>query len=484
MRVMQASGFDQDFVPPRYVAMLTHASLRMKTGIMQHHVFERALTPQGWADKVAVRIGDDGLISHVLANAAEPVTLAGLALPGVFNLHSHSFQRGMAGLAERPAGAGAFWSWRGVMYRFASLLSPDDVEAIAAQTFVEMVEAGFTGVAEFHYLHHGFDGQPYADPAELAARIVAAAEDVGLRLTLLPVFYAHAGAGGRAPEPEQQRFIHDLDGFSRLMQRCEALVSGTARHRLGLAPHSLRAATLSQIAALVPMAKGGPIHIHAAEQRREIKEVSAVLGARPIEVLLDHVGIDAQWCVIHATHMTPGEVVRLAGSGAVAGLCPITEANLGDGIFDGVAYQKAGGRYGVGSDSDIRQSLAEELRLLEYSQRLRDQARNCMGGTASTTARGLLDAAGSGGAQAGGWPVAALQVGAPCDITVLNMEHPAMAGRHDDDALNAWVFNGDNACIADIVVAGEHLVTQGRHRARERIRARFVQTMNGLMQRW
>jgi formimidoylglutamate deiminase len=453
---------------------------------MHNHVFERALTPQGWADKVAVTVDAGGCITAIAqgkAASAGPGAIHhhGLAVPGVFNLHSHSFQRGMAAWAERPAGAGAFWSWRDVMYRFASLLTPDDVEAIAAQTFVEMLEAGFNGVAEFHYLHHGADGRAYADPAELAARIVAAASDVGLRLTLLPVFYAHAGADGRAPEAAQRRFIHDLDGFHRLMQRCESLVTGSARHRLGLAPHSLRGASLAEIAALVPMAKGGPIHIHAAEQLREVDEISAVLGARPIEVLLDKVGIGPQWCIIHATHMVPDETMRLARSGAVAGLCPITEANLGDGIFDGVAFTQAGGRYGVGSDSDIRQSLAEELRLLEYSQRLRDMARNRLGGAAATTARGLLDGARLGGAQAGGWAPAALEIGSPCDITVLDMDHPAMAGRRDDDALNAWIFSGDNACISDVLVAGEHLVAQGRHRAQTRIRARFATTMTRLM---
>jgi formimidoylglutamate deiminase len=344
-------------------------------------------------------------------------------------------------------------------------------------------------VAEFHYLHHAPGGSTYADPAELAARVVAAAEDVGLRLTLLPVFYAHSGAGGRAPEPEQRRFIHDLDGFSQLMKRCEQLVAGSPRHRLGLAPHSLRAATLEQIAALVPMARGGPIHIHAAEQMREIEEVRAVLGARPIDLLLDTVGIDESWCVIHATHMTPREIAGLAASRAVAGLCPMTEANLGDGIFEGVAYQKAGGRYGVGSDSDIRQSLAEELRLLEYSQRLRDQARNCLthdhrGVPATTTARGLLDAARAGGAQAGGWAPAALKVGAPADFIVLDTRHPALAGRGDDDALNSWIFSGDNACIGDVIVAGDHLVSHGAHRARARIRARFATTMQAVMTQW
>jgi formimidoylglutamate deiminase len=449
--------------------------------ITQHHVFERALTPDGWRDRVAVIVGADGCCKHVDSGVQAPVTHTGYAIPGVTNLHSHTFQRGMSGLAERAAGADQFWSWRDVMYRFSALLSPDDIEAIAAQAFLEMAEAGFTSVVEFHYLHHAPDGTTYANPAELSHRILAAAQTVGLRLTLLPVFYAHAGADGRAPEPAQRRFIHSLDGFARLMDSVRALQA--PQFTVGLAPHSLRAATPAEIKHLVALAGAGPIHIHAAEQTREVEEVHAVYGARPIDLLLDQIGLDARWCIVHATHMTADETKRLAQSGAIAGLCPITEANLGDGIFDGVAYVAAGGRYGVGSDSNVRISLADEVRTLEYSQRLRDRARNRLTTGTAGTARALLDAARQGGAQASGIAQAAFSVGAPADVVVLNREHDALVGRADDDALNAWVFNADNAAINTVIVGGDIVVKDGQHRARSNVRRSFTRSMAALADR-
>jgi formimidoylglutamate deiminase len=461
----------------------------------KHHIFKRALTPDGWRDQVAVTVGADGRCTHVESGVHAPLTHKGYAIPGVTNVHSHTFQRGMAGLAERAAGADQFWSWRDVMYRFALSLSPDDVEVIATQAFLEMVEAGFTGVAEFHYLHHAPDGSHYADPAELAQRIIAAADTVGLRLTLLPVFYAHGGADGRPPEPSQRRFIHSLDSFAPLMDGLRAQCANVPRLNVGLAPHSLRAATLDQIKRLVSLAMDQPIHIHASEQTREIEEVSACLGARPIEILLDRIGLDQRWCIVHATHMTAGETHGLATSGAVAGLCPITEANLGDGIFDGVAYLAAGGRYGVGSDSNVRISVADELRTLEYSQRLRDRARNRLTGAApvasgrsgtagisgsSGTARTLLDAARQGGASASGTIEPAFAIGAPADFVVLDAAHPTVVGRQDDDALNGWIFSGDNAAIDSVIVGGAVLVRDGRHQLRAQVRQRFSATMTAL----
>jgi formimidoylglutamate deiminase len=453
--------------------------------ITQHHVFERALTPEGWRDRVAVTIGADGRCTHVEHGVQAHVTHTGYAIPGVTNLHSHTFQRGMSGLAERAAGADQFWSWRDVMYRFAARLSPDDVEAIAAQAFVEMAEAGFTSVIEFHYLHHAPDGAAYTNPAELSHRIVAAAQTVGIRLTLLPVFYAHAGADGRAPEPTQRRFVHTIDGFAQLMDSVRGVRA--PRFTVGLAPHSMRAVTPAEIKQLVALAGAGPIHIHAAEQTREVDEVQAAYGARPIDLLLDQVGLDARWCIVHATHMTASETKRLAQSGAVAGLCPITEANLGDGIFDGVAYVAAGGRFGVGSDSNVRISLADEIRTLEYSQRLRDRARNRLTTGTSGTARALLDAVRLGGAQASGLASgiapAAFAVGAAADFIVLNKEHDAMVGRADDDALNAWIFNADNAAIGTVIIGGELVVQDGHHRARSDIRRSFATSMAALADR-
>ena len=443
-------------------------------------VFERALTPAGWQDRVAVDIGLDGLITAVEIKSAAKATVRGLAIPGIFNLHSHAFQRGIAGLAEHSTDANVFWSWRDIMYRFANQLTPDDVEVIAAQAFLEMAESGFTGVAEFHYLHHQPDGRPYANPDELSQRVIAAAEMIGLRLTLLPVFYAHGGADGRAPDDGQKRFINGIDSFTALYQAASKAVSGSANCRIGLALHSLRAATVDEIKTLLPLAQSNPIHIHAAEQTREIDDVKAALGARPVDILLDEIGLDDRWCLIHCTHMTGAEIRRLAQSRAVVGLCPITEANLGDGIFEGVTYANEGGRFGIGSDSNIRLSIADELRTLEYSQRLRDRARNRLVLSGFGTGRALLDTARRGGAQAGGWAEARLEVGAPADIIVLDTTHPALLERKDDDVLNGWVFSADNAAIADVIVAGQHIVRAGRHRLREKIRARFAAVMQRL----
>ena len=451
---------------------------------LQQIVFERALTPNGWADRVAITVDADGRIAAVETGTHAVDVVAGLAIPGICNLHSHTFQRGMAGLAERAAGADQFWSWRDVMYRFSGLLEPDDVQAIAAQAFLEMAEAGFTGAVEFHYLHHDRRGAAYADPAELSRRIIAAAETVGLRLTLLPVFYAHAGADGRAPEPGQRRFIHSVDAFARLNESLHGTGMASPRVNIGIAPHSLRAATLAEIKHLVPLAAGGPIHIHAAEQVREIEEVQAALGARSVEILLDRVGIDQRWCLVHCTHMTPDETKRLAASGAVAGLCPITEANLGDGIFEGVAYAAAGGAYGVGSDSNVRISLADELRTLEYSQRLRDRARNRMTTGTRGTARGLIDHARHGGARASGTDVPAFAIGAPADLVVLDTNHPALIGRADDDVLNAWVFAADNAAVKDLFVGGDRIVCNGQHRSRAAVMRAFQATMAKVMAGW
>ena len=336
-----------------------------------------ALLPGGWAGDVAVEIGADGRIAAVRPGtvASTGAERAGVLLPAPGNLHSHAFQRAMAGLTEaRSAEGDSFWTWRSLMYRFLERLTPDQVGAIAAQVQVEMLEAGFAAVGEFHYLHHGPDGAPYDRPAEMAHRVSAAAAHTGIGLTLLPVLYAQGGTDGRALAGGQRRFGCDLDGFARLVADARAGLPGRPDDRIGTAPHSLRAVPpgwLGPCAALTD----GPVHIHAAEQEAEVSEVEAALGARPVAYLLDTAGADARWCLVHATRMTPGETAALARSGAVAGLCPVTEANLGDGIFDGARFVGAGGVFGVGSDSNLRISLAEELRQFEHSQRLRDSAR-------------------------------------------------------------------------------------------------------------
>jgi formimidoylglutamate deiminase len=338
---------------------------------------ERAFLPQGWADHVLIEIGEDGTILRVTPDSApgESERASGPVLPAIPNLHSHAFQRAMAGRAEHAAGSeDSFWTWRQVMYGFVGKLDPDSLEAIAAQLYVEMLKAGYSSVAEFHYLHHDTDGRPYADPAEMSWRILAAARTAGIALTHLPVLYA-AGGFGRVPAGAgQRRFLNGAESFLQIVDRVAQAAKDAADLRVGIAPHSLRAvppALLDQVVSeLDVVLPGAPIHIHIAEQVKEVEECIAWSGARPVEWLLDHMTVNGRWCLVHATHMTEAETERLAESGAVAGLCPTTEANLGDGFFPACGYLAAGGKFGIGSDSHISVSPIEELRWLEYGQRL------------------------------------------------------------------------------------------------------------------
>ncbi len=335
---------------------------------------ETALTPDGWTPNVRLTIEKGTIAAIETGVSAHPGDERhAILVPALANLHSHAFQRAMAGLTEtRGRGAETFWTWREAMYRFALMMTPDDVEAVAAELYVEMLEAGFAAVAEFHYLHHAPDGAPYADRAEMAGRIVAAARETGIGLTLLPVFYAHGGFGAEPPKPEQRRFISSLDSFARLFEACETLVKENPDEAVGVAPHSLRAATPAELAEVLALAPEGPIHIHAAEQIGEVDDSVAALGVRTVRWLLDRAGVDRRWCLVHATHMDAGETRDLAASGAVAGLCPVTEANLGDGAFNGRAYLSAGGRFGVGSDFerlDRRGGRAAAARIFPTARR-------------------------------------------------------------------------------------------------------------------
>jgi formimidoylglutamate deiminase len=458
-----------------------------------HLHFDWALLAEGWRSDVAVAV-EGGVISTVTADSPpQPAgeRLGGIAIPGLANVHSHAFQRAMAGLAERQgatpgAAEDSFWTWREVMYRFLARMTPDDIEAVAALAYMEMLEAGFTRVGEFHYLHNAPDGTRYADPAETAGRIAAAARATGIGLTLLPSFYAHGGCGGRPPTPGQARFLSDLDGFARLMEASRAHISTLEGAKLGIAPHSLRAVDAPELAALCAAFPDGPIHIHAAEQEKEVEECLAWSGARPVEWLLDNAPVDDRWCLIHCTHMTADETERLARSGAVAGLCPITESSLGDGIFPATAFLAAGGRMAVGSDSNVRIAANEELRTLEYSQRLRDRRRNRLGAADLSTGRVLYEAARSGGAQALGLvtrgltPVAGLAPGRPADIVVLDAGDPALVGRTGDTALDAWVFAA-GAVVRHVLVTGRHVVSGGRHIHADAVRARYAATAQRLL---
>ncbi len=448
----------------------------------------QALLGDRWGRDVAVEIGANGRIVSVAEGApragnALPVELL---LPAMSNLHSHTFQRAMAGLTERrgPSQHDSFWTWREVMYRFLDVLTPDEIEAIAAYAFMEMLEAGFSGAAEFHYLHNRPGGGRYDDPAELAARIAAAAGRTGIGLTLLPVYYAQGGVDGRPLAGGQLRFRNDLAGFNDLIGRVDAIVAQlSADANWGIAPHSLRASGRSDLAELVRLAPARPLHMHISEQEKEIDETRAVYGARPVEWLLGEHEIDPRWCLIHSTHLDAGETRRLAASGAVAGLCPITEANLGDGIFNGVSYLGDGGRLGVGSDSNIRISVAEELRQLDYSQRLRDRLRAVLADPGQSVGANLYRRALAGGAQALGRDAGEIAVGRWADLAALDLRPHGFGSLTGDAALDAYLFSAGNAAVADVWSAGRHRVRSGRHVERDAIAARYDACLSSIMGR-
>ena len=446
--------------------------------------FESALLEAGWERSVRISVSN-GVIAAIETGvpraAHEPAH--GPALPGMPNLHSHAFQRGMAGLAEvRGPSADSFWTWREVMYRFLGRLGPDEVQAIAAQAYVEMLEAGFTRVGEFHYLHHDANGAAFSNPAEMAVRIAAAAEETGLGLTLLPVFYAHSGFGGLPPTVGQARFVHDIDGFAQLLEGSRRAVAHLPRAVVGLAPHSLRAVTPTELKALAELAGDTPIHIHIAEQMKEVDDCRAWSGARPVEWLLGNAAVGSRWCLVHSTHMTPDETSALARSGAVAGLCPITEANLGDGLFPALDYLLMGGRFGVGSDSNVLIDAAEELRVLEYGQRLARRTRNVLAlEPGASTGGDLYRAAATGGAQALGAEPAILRPGAPADFVSLHPDHPALVGRAGDAIIDSLVFAGRKDVIDGVWRAGAKLVTNGRHHRRGEISARYRQVLENVL---
>ena len=446
--------------------------------------FESALLPSGWARGVRIT-SSAGRIERVSTDTQPqpPDERHAVALPGLPNVHSHAFQRGLAGLTERRApGADSFWSWRELMYRFLERLGPDQLEAISALCFAEMLEGGFTHVGEFHYLHHDCDGRAFADPGELAGRIAAAAAVTGIGLTLLPVFYAHGGFGAAPPAPRQRRFVTDVAGFARVLEACHRVVRPLGGASVGVAPHSLRAVTPAELAAVVQLAGADVVHIHIAEQVREVEECLAWSGRRPIEWLLDAQPVGARWCLVHATHATDQELAGIADRGAVAGLCPITESSLGDGIFPAAAFASHRGRSGVGSDSNIMLDAAAELRTLEYSQRLAQQARNVLAaGADASTGRTLYETALAGGWQAlHGDAVTqprGLTAGASLDLITLNSRHPALLERRDDEILDSWIFAGGRELIDCVWRAGERVVAGGRHRDRDQLIARYRQAL-------
>jgi len=396
-------------------------------------------------------------------------------LPGIANLHSHAFQRAMAGLAERQTDpTDSFWTWREVMYGMASRFTPDLLHAVASQLYVEMLEAGYTSVCEFHYLHHRADGTPHADAAEMSGALVAAARDTGIRLTLLPVLYMTGGFDGRALSDRQRRFGHSVEAYLRLLEALrsdqdESLVVGCALHSLRAVPEP----AMCEVLAALPT--DSRIHIHIAEQMAEVDACVAVRGARPVRWLLDHASVDAHWTLVHATHLDADEVRDVAASNATVAICTTTEANLGDGLFPLRDYLGAGGRWGVGSDSQISVSPVEELRWLEYGQRLAAQRRNIASTPArpSVGARLLEDAWASA-------PAATGQAG-DGDVVVLDGAAPLLAGATADDLADRWIFSGNRPLIRQVQVAGKERVRDGRHVQADRVATDFSRAMGQLL---
>jgi len=446
--------------------------------------FDHALLPGGWARDVIIEADGDGWITNVSAGADAAGTdmRGGIALPGMPNCHSHAFQRAMAGLAESGnPGEDDFWSWRNVMYGFVGSLTPPDLAAIAAQAYAEMLESGFTAVAEFHYLHHAPGGNSYVDPGEMSAAIAEAGAGTGIGLTFLPVFYANGGFGGIEPGDAQRRFVNSTDSFGRLLERVREISREVTDAAVGIAPHSLRAVTPESLAEVVALEPSGPIHIHIAEQTREVDDCLAWSAERPVEWLFNHSGVDERWCLVHATHLTPAESDAIRTSGAVAGLCPITEANLGDGIFAGVGFMAGGGRLAIGSDSNVLISVAEEIRLLEYGQRLRDRQRNRLSPQGGSTGRALFEALLAGGAQASGRRIGRLEAGYRADIVSLDAEHPALVAREGDGWLDGWLFAASTNVVSDVWCGARHVVCGGRHRDAGAIVRRYADTLTKLL---
>ena len=456
---------------------------------MRDFFADNAWLPHGWESNVRIGVDGTGAVAHAsdAAERGDAEYLGRFVLPAMPNVHSHAFQRAMAGLAERQTDPkDSFWTWRETMYAFAGRVDPDSLRAIAAQLYVEMLKAGYTHVCEFHYLHHQPNGDPYADPAEMSLALVEAAKETGIGLTLMPTLYITGGFDGRALSERQKRFGHSVDSYLALLEKLRKVENASLR--IGIALHSLRAvpeAAMHRVLTEHPLDKP-PVHIHVAEQIGEVQDCLAVRNARPVEWLLDHAPVDDRWCLVHATHVTEDELRGIAQTGAVAGLCPTTEANLGDGVFPLKAFLNLGGAIAVGSDSHISVSPVEELRWLEYGQRLATRHRNIGASRESiSVGENLFRRALDGGARASGADVAALADDSGksprADFVVLDDASPILAGRDTSHVIDTWLFAGNTTLVKDVMVAGDWVVRDFRHRDEERIAGRYRAVVGGLV---
>ncbi len=449
-----------------------------------------ALLPDGWADNVLIEIDRDGWIVGVDAFKAAPAdgkdveTVAGALVPGMPNVHSHAFQRAMAGLTERAGGKkDNFWSWRETMYRFLIDLTPEDMEAIAAQTYVEMLKGGYTSVGEFHYIHHSREGKPYEDRALMSRQVIKAALEAGIAITHMPVLYAYSGFGAQPPAEAQKRFVNTVPEMMKIVAALEKDYATVPQVTLGFAHHSLRAVSPEMMREgtraardLLPQA---PIHIHAAEQTTEVEGCLEWSGKRPVEWLLENGNVDERWSFIHCTHLAEAEMEALASSGVVVGLCPTTEANLGDGVFPLVPFFQAGGSFGIGSDSHISISVTEELRWLDYVQRLVLRERTVIKEPDNpSVGEVLFEQALAGGAQALGRRTGKIEIGHRADFLVLDQSLPCMTGKLRDHILDTAIFAVNENPVKDVMAGGRWAIRDRHHKREEQILARYRETMS------
>ena len=460
----------------------------MNTKITNSIWTSKALLSSGWSDDVLITVNDDGNI--VSAEPQSKPTAAeicsGAVIPGMTNLHSHAHQRAMAGLAEKSSHdkntKDSFWTWRSIMYHYLERIEPYDLNALASQLYLEMLKFGYTSVGEFQYLHHDINGSAYQDRAEMTKQCLNAAQNTGIAFTALPVLYAYGGFDAQPPSDGQKRFLNDADGFLEIVESLEKDISASNNATLGIAPHSLRAVSKSLLDEVLSANKQTSlVHIHVAEQVKEVDDCLSWSKQRPVEWLLNNFEIDENWCLIHATHLTMEETINLANSGAIAGLCPTTEANLGDGIFNAEQYFSANGNWGIGSDSHISISPVEELRWLEYGQRLQTNQRNILNSTDKpSTGDHLYQQALAGGAMATARMSGAIKPGYRADFVVIDNDHPRLYSRQQDDLIDSYIFSGNYNAVKDVYVGGQKVINNGHHDHEKSIEEKFKSTLNRL----
>jgi formimidoylglutamate deiminase len=443
-----------------------------------------ALLASGWAESVEIKIDATGNIKTISPDLPySDGDRVEVLIPAIPNVHSHAHQRAMAGLGERAGDTkDSFWTWRKVMYHYLERIQPDNLFHIAAQLYLEMLKAGYSCVGEFQYLHHDLNGQAYDNRAEMSVQCLQAATRVGIGFTALPVLYRYGGFGSAAALDGQKRFLNDADGFIEIVKSLQSATTNDANCSVGIAPHSLRAINRDLLAEVVASLENlAAIHVHVAEQTKEVDDCLDWSGKRPVEWLFENFDVDQKWCLIHATHINDQETAAMAGSGCVAGLCPTTEANLGDGFFNAREYFAQRGNWAIGSDSHISIDPVEELRWLEYGMRLQTRGRNVLVSDASAnTGRNLLDGALAGGAQACGRNIGSIAEGYRADFVVLDVEHPRLYGRSKDDLIDSWIFSGNTNLVRDVYIGANKIIDNGHHANEDTIARNYRDTLDQL----